>query len=399
MARSRGIIAYLFFVFLFLGLYMSMLQRIVGEIARQYTLDNTAMGAIIIMTFAGFAVSPILTGEITDRYGRRIVMLIAFIAMLLGFSLTVAVAGPFGAGAGFFVSGMAFGMFEMTLSSLLTDIRPNAANRVMNNSRLFYALGTIAGPFLAMAFLSLTGSWLFVMVCDIALFFVLFVIFLALSYPLPKYPNCIAAKRDKSFITFELLKNRIVIVLCVSAMMYIAVEAGLTFYVSKYIGQINANELFSTLTLSVFWLFVALGRIVSGRIKQNLHMLVGVLAVIACAGLAVCMATDDLALSIMAFGVMGVGCSGIYPTLLAAAKLRFPSYAGTLFGIMLSVGAAGGIVLPYIMGAVADASGLKTALAGCLIPLALLIAAQVVLGISEKRRYAAAKNESENQSV
>jgi FHS family glucose/mannose:H+ symporter-like MFS transporter len=92
-----------------------------------------------------------------------------------------------------------------------------------------------------------------------------------------------------------------------------------------------------------------------------------------------CMATDDLTLSIIAFGVMGLGMSGIYPTMLALGKIRFPRYAGTVFGILLSVGAIGGIVQPIIMGAVADASGLKTALGICLLPLALIVILQLVL--------------------
>ena len=33
MGKGRGVVLYFFAIFLFLGLYMSMLQRVVGEIA------------------------------------------------------------------------------------------------------------------------------------------------------------------------------------------------------------------------------------------------------------------------------------------------------------------------------------------------------------------------------
>lgn len=392
MTKSHGIIFYLFSMFLFLGLYMSMLQRIIGEIANQYMLSITAMGTIIIMTFVGFAVSSILTGELTDRFGRRIVLLCAFITMLLGFTLTIAIRSPFGASAGFFVCGMAFGVFEMSMSSLLTDIRPESANRVMNNSRIFYALGTIAGPFLAMELLYLVNDWQIVMVFDLALLIVLFVIFLLISYPSPKYPNFIAGKTSKSSITVDLIKNKIVMVFCLSSMMYIAAESGLTFYAAKYVEQLNYGGIFATMALSVFWIFAALGRIISGRIKRNLNLYIGALSLVACAGLVICILTDDLTLSITAFGIMGLGCSGMYPTLLASAKNRFPKYTASLFGIMLSVGALGGIALPYLMGVVADASGLKSALAVCLLPLVVMGAAQIALKATERRREPSEEN-------
>lgn len=386
MANKRGIIAYFFAVFMFLGLYISMLQRVVSEIATKYALDNTAMGTIIMMTFVGFLISPILTGEATDRYGRRIVLSFAFIVMLAGFGLALLIDSPFGVGSGFFVAGLAFGTFEMTLSSVLTDIRPEAANKIMNYSRLFFALGTISGPFVAMGILSAAKDWVFVMVCNLAVFFILFVIFILLSYPVAKYPNLMVKARGQPSVTIKMLKNKLLLLLSLSVMMYLAVEAGLTFYVSAYISQMSQGLLFSTLTLSVFWLFAAIGRLITARFNKDLHIVIGALALIAGAGLAICMATNDLTLSIVAFGVMGLGISGIYPTMLAVGKIRFPQYAGTVFGILLSVGAIGGIAQPIIMGAVADNSNLKTALGICLIPLALIVILQLVFILFNRRK-------------
>ncbi len=383
MTKRNGVIAFFFMMFLFLGLYMSMLQRVVGEIADRYGLDNTAMGTIIMMTFAGFLISPILTGEATDRFGRRSVLLFAFAGMLIGLTLSLGLNSPIGIAIGFFVVGLAFGVFEMTLSSVLTDIRPEGANRILNYSRLFYALGTILGPFAAMGILAVTGDWKFVMLCDLVVFAVLFGIFLLLSFPRPIYPNLIVKEKGQPSTTLRLMKSKVLWLLGLSVMMYMAVEAGLTFYVSEYINQMSSGLLFSTLTLSVFWLFVAVGRIFTARFQTRLHVVIGALALLAAAGLAICMVTGDLALSIIAFGVMGLGCSGMYPTLLAVGKIRFPKYTATVFGILLSVGSVGGIVLPLVMGSVADASGLKAALGICLAPLALMVVLQAVLGFAK----------------
>ncbi len=330
MSKGKGVVAYFFSIFLFLGLYMSMLQRVVGEIALKYGMDNTAMGWVITATFIGFAISPILTGEATDRLGRRPAMILAFAGMVAGFILALAINSPFGIGAGFFVSGLAFGIFEMTLSSILTDMRPDSVSKVLNYSRLCYALGTIAGPFVALWLLTAFDDWVYVMALDLVLLVILFAVFLRLSYPAPVYPNRIEPRKGQPSVTLRMLKSGTLILLGLSVMAYFAVEAGMTFYASKYIGQMSQDAIMSTLTLSVFWLLAAAGRFIRARIKKELHIVVGVLALIAGAGLAMCLITDALAVSIVSFGVMGLGCSAIYPTLLAAAKLRFAQYTATV---------------------------------------------------------------------
>ena len=363
-----------------------MLQRIVGEIGLKYGLGNTALGLIITMTFLGFTISPILTGEATDRFGRRPVVTFAFCCMLAGFALAFFIRSAWGVGAGFFVSGLAFGMFEMTISSILSDIDPEHAQKTLNYSRLCYALGTIAGPFVAMGLLERFQDWAAVMALDLALLFVLFLLFLRLSYPAPVYPNRIEKLADRQPVTFRMLKSWVLIALSVSAMMYFAIEAGLTFYVSQYIGAITQNTLHITLALSVFWLFAAIGRLIAAQIRISAHLLVGVLALLIGLGLALCLSTNDLALSILSFGLMGLGCSAVYPTLLAAASRRFPHFTATVFGILISIGGLGGILQPLAMGAVADVStGMKPVLAVCIVPLTIIFTLQIILWVHERR--------------
>ena len=134
-----------------------------------------------------------------------------------------------------------------------------------------------------------------------------------------------------------------------------------------------------TLTLSVFWLCMAIGRFASTRFKNDPIKIVAALSILAGIGLAVCMLFGGLSISIVSFGIMGLGCSAMFPTLLAIGKNNFPKYTNTIFGILLSAAGIGGIIQPLIMGNVADSSGLRAALATVFIPLALLFATQIIL--------------------
>ena len=379
MYSDKKIIAYVFSIFLFLGICLSMLQRIVSEIGTAFSLSNTSVGTIITMVFVGYLISPILTGELTDKIGRKKVLLAAFGVLISGLALVLFVDSVVAVGIGFFIIGMSFAMLELSMSSMLTDMRPNDASKILNLSRAFFAVGTVSGPFIAMLIINTTGNWVYSMLFALVMITVLFAVFLKLSFPLPKYPNQTMAKHDAPSLTLSLLKNKVVLVLCISMVMYLAIEAGITFYVSRYIDSITDNAVFSTLTLSVFWLCMAIGRFASTRFKNDPIKMVAALSILAGIGLAVCMLFGGLSISIVSFGIMGLGCSAMFPTLLAIGKNNFPKYTNTIFGILLSAAGIGGIIQPLIMGSVADSAGLKAALATVFVPIALLFATQIIL--------------------
>ena len=188
MAVNKKLTAFAFSIFLFLGLNLSMLQRIVSEIGAKYSLSNTSVGTIVTMVFLGYFISPILTGELTDKVGRKIVLLFTFIAQLIGFLIALLINSPVAIGAGFFIVGMSFSVLELSMSSLLTDISKATAAGILNLSRVFFAIGTVTGPFLAIFMLQLFGDWVFVMLASLVLSAALFTVFLKLSFPVSKIP-------------------------------------------------------------------------------------------------------------------------------------------------------------------------------------------------------------------
>ena len=77
--------------------------------------------------------------------------------------------------------------------------------------------------------------------------------------------------------------------------------------------------------------------------------------------------------------VVGVTGSCLWPTLLAVTADRHPDGGASMFGALAALGNAGGIVLPWVVGWVADHSSLAIGLAlsalapGLMLPLILLL--------------------------
>ena len=69
----------------------------------------------------------------------------------------------------------------------------------------------------------------------------------------------------------------------------------------------------------------------------------------------------------------GFAGSCLWPTMLAVAADRHPEGGATMFGALAALGNAGGIVMPWVVGAIADRSNLHWGLAVSALAPALML--------------------------
>ena len=80
--------------------------------------------------------------------------------------------------------------------------------------------------------------------------------------------------------------------------------------------------------------------------------------------------------ALIALGLFSFCIAGVYP--LATACIGEMSSSASV-GVLLSVGGLGGIIFPWVVGFVADMSGLQTGMAGNLIPCAGIIILPILI--------------------
>ncbi|MBL9172260.1 MAG: MFS transporter, partial [Verrucomicrobiales bacterium] len=133
--------------------------------------------------------------------------------------------------------------------------------------------------------------------------------------------------------------------------------------------------------LLAFSVAMALGRMVVGAAGQRVSpyrvLRAGCLAsvVLFLAGSYVPMPSVAL-VSCIAAGFAG---SCLWPTMLAVSADRHPEGGATLFGALAALGNAGGIVMPWLVGVIADLSSLRDGLAFSAVAPALMLPLVVLL--------------------
>lgn len=371
-----------FLVIGFLGIYLSVFQRVLDEIAKNYDLSKVAMGFLVTSHFIGLFMGPLIAGELSDKLGRKVIITSALASFLAGMVAVLLASNVYILAAGIFLAGSGFGTLELTATALLIDMSPESSNQVIGVSQIYFSIGAVAGPFIAILFIQLLGEWKVFYAISIILALVFIVTFNKGAYPVHK-----AEVKTDGLIVFKLLRQKVYIFLLVSMFMYVGIEEGVAFWITSYVKEKSSSGFYASIILSVFWGGMIIGRYLASRFSRNLNELIIMSAVITLGFLVMCTLTVSFPATLTAFIGLGLGLSGIWPMLMALTCNYYPRYTGTAFGIMMAFGATGGGIIPLIMGYIGDKTNLRWSLTFCLVPIVIMILCHttVILMLREKK--------------
>ncbi|MDD3840670.1 MAG: MFS transporter [Clostridia bacterium] len=363
-----------YFAMAFLGIYITLYQRILDVIGNDMMLNKTSMALLVTMHFMGFLISPLIAGEMSDKRGRRKIISGAYAVFLAGIIFILFSSNIYILSIGIFLVGAGFGVIEGGLTTLLSDLNVEDENKVINISQLFFTLGAVIGPFIVIGFLRFSNNW--------RLLYIVFLIPLAyffLFYKKSEYPDKKLQEKIEGTIAAKLIKNKTFLLLCISMIMYVGIEEGIAFWITSYMKEMISDELLPTLALSLYWASMAIGRYFMSKYESKLNELIIMSSVFSAFFILLGVGFDNYIFSLISFAGIGFGFSGIWPMIMVITGRRYSQYTGTAFGIMMTCCALGGIIVPYIMGFIAEIYNMKAALSFTLLPILVIISNFLVI--------------------
>jgi fucose permease len=363
--------------FIFLGLYLSVFQRALEDIGNYYNMASALQGILITSHFAGLLIMPLVAGEISDKYGRKLVTCLGYFFFFAGLIITLITTNIYIYVFAVFLIGGGFGIIEGLMTTILVDLNPKKESMVINVSQAFFVIGAASGPLLVSLFLSRGYDWrhLYAIFTGISLIYLLY--FSMLNFKKDAYSEA----RLKGILVLRMLKEPLMVLFALSILLYVGVEQGVSFYINTYIKSMTSSELVASLALSGFWGFMIVGRIASSYISKKVDpkKMIIVLAVFAGLSLMLIAFSRNYFLAAVGFSFMGLGLSGIWPLLVYSASASFPRFAGTTIGIMMASSAAGGMIIPFASNAVGSFCGANAGIASLLVPTVIIILLQAII--------------------
>lgn len=352
----------------FIGIYLAIYQSSMTYITEGMANRGMATGILVGLHFLGIMAGPVTLGEIGDRVGKKQVLIAAFVLVLAGMG-TVALSRSIPIiGLGIFLIGSGAGSIESLGSSILADENRRDTNRVLNMSQVFFSVGTVLGPFITLYIMEITKKWQYSYGVSFLLFFILLV--MTLKTPFKGKDIKKKDKRGKPF-WITALKDGYFRILCLLIFFYVGIEGSAAFWIITYFKDVLHDPSMGTYALSGFWVLMIIGRMLGSGIKKNMDKVVGLSLVFSMGAMFLSLLGATVPSALLGFSLLGLGYAVIWPALVAFASERFPENTGLTVGILMMFSAAGGIVIPFIIGAAADYGGIPRGL--MLIPAILLI--------------------------
>ncbi len=346
------IVAMTCLVFLVFGLFNGSIGPIIKELSIQTSSTLGAIGGVLTFLFMGALISMFAAGPLTDRFGKKIVMVISLFFLSAGLiglcsarSLTLMYFF-------FFFTGLGQGGMEVSGNLVVADAFPKNNTGIMNLLHFFYGVGAFSGPAIISLALSNNLSGKIVLWAASALFTALALLFILLyvnkpiseteGQPVYIAPSASVYRSPLLWLTGFML------------LAYVGVEFGLGSWSTTFM-EVSARLPIQqgALVTSAYWGFITLGRLAGLVLSRKLSslQLLGLAASGALlGGIALTIFTGTTAASIAIIMFIGLCFGTVYPSTIAFTSDAFINNQGKAVGLVSAFGSIGGLTLPWMAG-------------------------------------------------
>lgn len=357
--RAAGVLGCV--CFLLIGWVGLLVPALIRSIELDFDQTDAGLGLFYFFNAVAYAAGSLGGGIVTERFGRRTVLVLAALLLLAG----LAMLGTIPIWAVFLVAavpaGLGAGAIDGGANGLILDLFPSSRGRALNTLHLFFSVGALSSPLVVGRLVEMGVAWQAI-VAGTAVAVVPVAVLLAIV-PLP-HGRHVTTRVEGVPAPGRLAFRWPLIVLEIAIACYVASEIGVSSWLVRFLEE--APLALATTSLSLFWAGLALGRLISARISDRFDHLAFATVSAVVAGLAVIAAVlvPSIGVSIVLFTIAGFASGPVFPLIVAIGGERHPGRSAAVSGFLTGAAVVGSVIYPPIMGFLSVNVGLAVAMLG-----------------------------------
>ena len=360
--EDQSLLYFTYYAFLCSGMMTTVLGAILPSLSEEYGLSYTLQGSLLSFHQIGNLIAVYIAGFLPYAIGRKMSTLLGASGIILGLVFMTLYGNPFFLIFAFLLTGIGRGTMSNMTNVVVGQSAGNKAGG-LNLLHACFAVGAFASPLIAIA----AGDSMWKIPCWIISGLMLIALILLGTSRLSSERS----RREKGGET-RFLKSIGFWLNTMIMFFYLCAEASLTgWLVTYFIDSGIFPQSIATSMQSILWIMILIGRLVCASIsnRMNKSVLILILGIIMTAFFSVMVNASVPALAVIGVFGVGVSMSGIYPTTLSTMPADYNS-STVATGTCIAVATVGAILMPLVIGTVAESAGIASGIT--LIALALI---------------------------
>lgn len=376
--KNASLVYRIYFAFLCSGAMSTLLGAILPSMQSEYALSYSLRGFLLSSHQIGNLSAVLLSGFLPYAIGRKKSTLVLGIGLVVGLVLMTMTGNPALLVIAFILTGAGRGTLSNITNVVVSE---NAGKKAagLNVLHASFAVGAFTSPIIAL----LLGDtkWRFaawIIALALALVFLLIKTSTLSNTPASKkHDGEHLFARDPGFWinTF--------ILFC-----YLCAEAPLMGWLVTYFKEAGIMSVkMAQVMQSLWWIMILLGRLscaaISTKIRNKTSLILSMGILMTISFICMVMTTNPVIVAIALLS-LGFCMSGIYPTTLSTMN---PAYNGSTVatGTCIATATLGGILMPMIIGFVAESKGITGGISTIAIALILMLVLMAIKAIRTRK--------------
>ncbi|MCR9002397.1 MFS transporter [Rahnella perminowiae] len=345
-------------IFLLSGFAMAAWAPLVPFVKLRLEISDGTLGLLLLCLGAGSTFSMPLTGFLTSKLGCKTVILIASSLLLLSLPLLTLMNSTAGMALILLVFGAAIGMIDVAMNVHAVVVEKASGRAMMSGFHGFFSMGSILGA-LAVTGLLFLGLSPFQSVMLVVVLLAILVIFTC--------PHLWRETRHEGDGPIFVLPRGWVVLLGILCFVMFMTEGSMLDWGALFLTTergVSAHQ--AGLGYAVFSVAMTAGRLTGDRIISILgrYKVLMYGSLFSSLGLILLTTVDNLWVAGLGFVMIGFGASNLVPIMFSAAGNQTSMPAGMAIASVTTLGYAGILAGPALIGFIAQVSSLSVAL-GC----------------------------------
>jgi len=337
----------------FFGITLITLGSVATDLRSKFHLDGVASGTLFSILPFGILTGSLIFGPVCDRYGYKLLLILACLAMFAGFEgiayshsidlLKICI----------YIFGVGGGVINGATNAVVADISKEHKGANLSLLGVFFGLGALGMPLvLGMLSHQLSSFSLVAIVGWLTLAVALFYAFI--HFPPAKQTEGPLIDQWRSLL--KLLLVLIAFFLFFQSSFEAIINNWTTTYLSSR-GVMNKDKALYALSLHIAGM-VAM-RLLAGSVLRKIAevRIMWACLILLALGIALMQATNS---SVVIAGLIlsGAGLAGGFPLMLGITGKHFAHLSGTAFSFVFTIALIGNMLINYLMGVIVDRYGI-----------------------------------------